>query len=45
MILSTNRTIHQTWIWLFTEIFDHLSSNEKNKVYKQVLVDELMGTR
>ena len=38
------RTIHRARIMLFTEIFNELSSNGENEVYKQVLVDELIST-
>jgi hypothetical protein len=38
------RTIHQARVKLFTEIFDDLSVNGENEVYRQVLVDELMST-
>ena len=38
------RTIHQVRIRLFTEIFNELSPDGENEVYKQVLVDELMST-
>jgi hypothetical protein len=37
------RTIHQARVRLFTEIFDDLSANGENEVYKQVIVDKLMG--
>jgi hypothetical protein len=40
----TTRTIHQARVRLFTEIFNELSSDGENEVYKQVLVDELMST-
>ena len=38
------RTIHRARIMLCTEIFNELSSNGENEVYKQVLVDELVST-
>jgi hypothetical protein len=38
------RTIHQARVRLFTEIFNDLSVNGENEVYRQVLVDELMST-
>jgi hypothetical protein len=38
------RTIHKERIRLFTEVFNDLSSNGENEVYKQVLVDELVST-
>jgi hypothetical protein len=38
------RTIHHARVRLFTEIFNDLSFNGRNEVYKQVLVDELMST-
>lgn len=38
------RTIHRARVKLFLEIFNELSSNGENEVYKQVLVDELMST-
>jgi hypothetical protein len=36
--------IYQARVRLFTEIFDDLSANGENEVYKQVIVDKLMGT-
>jgi hypothetical protein len=41
---TATRILNQARTKLFTEIFDNLSSNGKNEVYKQVLVDELMST-
>lgn len=38
------RTIRKERIRLFTEIFNDLSANGENEVYKQVLVDELLNT-
>ena len=38
------RTVHQARVKIFIEIFDELSSNGENEVYKQVLVDELVST-
>ena len=38
------RTIHRARVKLFLEIFNELSSNGENEVYKQVLVDELVST-
>jgi hypothetical protein len=38
------RTIHKERIRLFTVIFNDLSFNGENEVYKQVLVDETMST-
>ncbi len=39
-----SRTIYKERIRLFTEIFNDLSTNGVNEVYKQVLVDELVST-
>jgi hypothetical protein len=38
------RTIYHARVRLFTEIFNGLSSNGRDEVYKLVLVDELMST-
>ena len=38
------RTIHRARVKIFIEIFNDLSSNGENEVYKQVLIDELMST-
>jgi hypothetical protein len=38
------RTIYHARVRLFTQIFNDLSSNGRNEVYKLVLVDELMST-
>jgi hypothetical protein len=38
------RVLYQARVKLFTEIFNELSYNGENEVYKQVLVDELMST-
>jgi hypothetical protein len=42
--MASASTVHKDRVGLFMEIFNALSSNGQNEVYKQVIIDELVST-
>ena len=42
--MASASTVHKDRVRLFMEIFNVLSSNGQNEVYKQVIIDELVST-